>query len=198
MTINKPISLYSIILVLLIAFTTKAEDPKGLNVGELAPLFMGFNQFDEQVNLQDLLKSGPDVLLFYRGHWCKYCNRQLEALSDSLEFIKYKGASIVAVTPETMEIVDETSKEYDNSFQIISDSNIKIVKDYKVNFEVKKTTTTKYKFAGINLNQYNGENGTNLPVPAAYIIGQDGKIDYVFFDMNYKKRVSVSTLLMNL
>ena len=119
MTINKPISLYSIILFFLIAFTAKAEDPKGLNVGELAPLFMGFNQFDEQVNLRDLLKSGSVVVLFYRGHWCKYCNRQLEALSDSLEFIKDKGASIVAVTPETMEFVEETSKEYDNSFQII-------------------------------------------------------------------------------
>lgn len=68
MTINKPISLYSIILFFLISFALKAEDTKGLSVGKIATLFMGFNQFEEQVNLQDLFKSGPVVILFYRGH----------------------------------------------------------------------------------------------------------------------------------
>ena len=198
MTINKLIHIYSFILFLLMSCISKADDPAGLNPGEKAPNIHASDQFGETFDLAKQLEKGPVVLMFYRGHWCKYCNRQLEALSDSLQYIVDKGATIVAITPEVMEFVDETSEQYKNSFRIISDTEMKIMKDYKVNFGVKKSTITRYKFAGINLENYNGENGNNLPVPATYIINQDRKISYTYFDANYKKRVSVKTILMNL
>ena len=198
MTIIKPYLLISLFLLLLIRGITKAEDPKGLNIGDVAPGFRAVDQFNKQINLYEELDKGPVVLMFYRGHWCKYCNKQLEELSDSLKFIVEKGAFIITVTPEVMEFVDETSKQYKDAFRIISDKEMKIMNNYKVSFEVKKTTITRYKFAGINLSEFNGDNGSNLPVPATYIINQQGIIDYVFFDENYKKRVSVKTLLMHL
>jgi len=37
-----------------------------------------------------------------------------------------------------------------------------------------------------------------LPVPATYIIDKFGKIKYVFFDKDYRKRPSVKTLTANL
>jgi len=198
MTIIKPYLLISLFLLLLIRGITKAEDPKGLNIGDVAPGFRAVDQFNKQINLYEELDKGPVVLMFYRGHWCKYCNKQLEELSDSLKFIVEKGAFIITVTPEVMEFVDETSKQYKDAFRIISDKEMKIMNNYKVSFEVKKTTITRYKFAGINLSEFNGDNGSNLPVPATYIINQQGIVDYVFFDENYKKRVSVKTLLMHL
>ena len=119
-------------------------------------------------------------------------------MSDSLAFIIEKGASIITVTPEVMKFVDETSNKFNNSFRIISDSYMEIMNAYKVSFKVEKATNTKYKVWGIKLDEFNGENGANLPVPATYIINQDGTIRYVFFNENYKKRVSVKTILMNL
>ena len=198
MTINKLVHNYCIILLLLISNVANAEDPKGLKIGDKAPNFISLDQFGNTIDLEKQLDKGPVVLLFYRGHWCKYCNRQLEELSDSLKFIVAKGASIIAVTPEVMEFVDETSKQYKNAFRIISDKNMKIMKAYAVSFEVNKSMVAMYKFGGINLIEFNGENGTTLPVPATYIINEDGIIDYVFFDENYKKRVSVKTLLKHL
>jgi peroxiredoxin len=122
----------------------------------------------------------------------------LEELSDSLRFIIEKGASVITITPEVMEFIDETSKKFNNSFRIISDTDMKIMDAYKVRFEVDKDTNTRYKIWGIKLDKFNGDNGSNLPVPATYIINQDGTIKYVFFNENYKKRVSVKTILMNL
>lgn len=198
MTINKPIFLYSLFLFSMLACILKAEDPKGLATGGIAPQIKAMDQFGKAFDLEDQLKHGPVVLMFYRGHWCKYCNRQLEELSDSLAFIIEKGASIVTVTPEVTEFVDETSKKFNDSFRIISDSDMEIMNAYKVSFKVEKATNTKYKVWGIKLDEFNGENGANLPVPATYIINQDGTIRYVFFNENYKKRVSVKTILMNL
>ena len=198
MTINIPIFLYSLFLFSMLACLLKAEDPKGLATGGIAPQFKAMDQFGKAFDLEDQLKHGPVVLMFYRGHWCKYCNRQLEELSDSLAFIIEKGASIVTVSPEVMEFVDETSKKFNDSFRIISDSDMEIMNAYKVSFKVEKATNTKYKVWGIKLDEFNGENGANLPVPATYIINQDGTIKYVFFNENYKKRISVKTILMNL
>lgn len=198
MTTIKPALLNSTILLLFISFICKAEDPKGLKIGDKAPQFISADQFNNNIDLSEELKKGPVVLMFYRGHWCKYCNRQLEELSDSLKFIVDKGASIIAVTPEVMEFVDETSRQYKDAFRIVSDKELKIMTAYKVSFEVNKSTITRYKFAGINLDDFNGDNGTNLPVPATYVINQNGIIDYVYFDQNYKKRVSVKEIIENL
>jgi len=48
------------------------------------------------------------------------------------------------------------------------------------------------------LQETNGSNGNNLPVPAVYIINKEGKITYRYFDANYKNRVSVREILKNL
>ncbi len=198
MTIVKPIFYYPFFLFLLLAFIIKSESPKGLSVGDIAPGFNAMDQFGKQFDLDAQLKKGPVVLMFYRGHWCKYCNRQLEQLSDSLQFIFEKGASVVTVTPEVMEFVDETSQKFNSSFRIISDKNMEIMNAYKVTFNVDNGTGSKNKMWGKNLTKFNGDNGANLPVPATYIINQDGTIRYVFFNENYRKRVSVETILKNL
>ena len=50
----------------------------------------------------------------------------------------------------------------------------------------------------LDLEKLNGENGTNLPVPAVYIIDMESTITYRFFDKDYKKRPSVKEILNNL
>jgi hypothetical protein len=42
---------------------------KALRVGERAPEFSLFNQDHVQVNSADLLREGPVVVSFFRGHW---------------------------------------------------------------------------------------------------------------------------------
>jgi hypothetical protein len=42
---------------------------KALRVGERAPEFSLFNQDHVQVNSADLLRQGPVVVSFFRGHW---------------------------------------------------------------------------------------------------------------------------------
>ena len=72
------------------------------------------------------------------------------------------------------------------------------MKSYKVNFAVDENTISKYKNYGIDFDKSNGANGANLPVPATYIIGKDGKIRYVFFNTDYRQRASVKDILVNI
>jgi peroxiredoxin len=170
----------------------------GLNVGDIAPDFTAKNQNNKEVNLKEMLKSGSVVLLFYRGEWCPYCNRQLKALEDSLSLILAKGAQVIAVSPENQENIDKTIEKTKASYTIVSDENLKIMNAYKVAFELDAKTTEKYKGWGIDLLERNSSNGNNLPVPAVYVINKQCKITYRYFDSNYKNRPSVQELLNNL
>ena len=44
-------------------------EEQALTVGERAPSFALFNQDHEQVSSGDLLRQGPLVVSFFRGHW---------------------------------------------------------------------------------------------------------------------------------
>ena len=186
---------FLVILSLLTFSFVKIDNPVGLSVGDMAPGFTAKNQSNKDVNLKELLKSGSVVLLFYRGEWCPYCNRQLKALEDSLSLIKSKGASIIAVSPEKLENIAKTIEKTKVTYNIVTDENSQIMNAYKVAFELDEKTTEKYKGYGINLMERNGSSGNNLPVPAVYIINKEGKITYRYFDVNYRNRVSVSEIL---
>ncbi len=174
------------------------EAPEGLFIRSKAPDFKATDQNDKEIRLKDLLKEGKVVLVFYRGQWCPYCNRQLSALQDSLQFILDKGATLLAVSPEKSEMVEKTIEKTKAEYSVLHDKDLKIMKAYKVAFEVPENTVTRYRNAGLDLEKLNGENGANLPVPAVYIIDKESTITYRFFDENYKKRPSVKEILDNL
>ena len=172
--------------------------PEGLKVGEVAPMINSSDQNGKQIELKKLLKTGDVVIIFYRGQWCPYCNQQLKKVNDSLSFITAKGATVLTITPETPENIKKTIEKTKATFSVIEDKNLAIMKSYKVNFAVDENTVMKYKGYGIDFEKANGENGANLPVPATYIVGKNGKIKYAFFNTDYSKRASVKDILENL
>jgi len=197
---KKAIFLFSVLCMIssAVAAQTATVYPAGLKVGDAAPMFTAKDQNGKTVTLKQALKNGPVVILFYRGQWCPFCNKQLSHFSDSLQMIIEKGASVLAITPETEENVKKTVEKTRSSFSILEDEGMAIMKMYKVNFSVDENTITKYKGYGIHFDKANGSNGANLPVPATYIIGKDGIIKYVFFNTDYRQRASVYDILNNL
>lgn len=172
--------------------------PPGLKTGDAAPLFSIPQANGKTFDLSAALKKGPVVLVFYRGQWCPYCNKYLSRLNDSLQLVKEKGASVVAVSPEIQANILKTTEKTKATFPVLHDTGMNVMKSYKVDYAVDEKTITRYKEYGIDFNEANGSNGTNLPVPATYIIGSNGIIKYVFFNTDYKKRPSIKEILDNL
>lgn len=187
--------LLTAVILFISAFAmAQSADPQGLKAGDKAPMFTATDNSGKTFSLEAALKKGDVVLMFYRGQWCPYCNKQMSQMNDSLSMITEKGATVVAISPEIQENVVKTIEKTKASFPVISDVKMKIMKDYQVNFSVPQATVDRYKNFGIDFNQVNGENGANLPVPATYVIGKDGKIKYVFFNPDYRKRASVKEI----
>lgn len=174
------------------------EAPEGLFINSKAPDFKAKDQHGKDIRLKDVLKQGPVVLVFYRGHWCPFCNRQLKKLEDSLQFIRDKGATLIAVSPEKPENISKTVEKTGAEYSILHDEGLKIMKAYEVEFEVQENTINRYRNTGIDLEKINGKDWKYLPVPAIYIIDKESTITYRFFDTDYKKRPSVQEILKNL
>jgi len=183
--------------LLLITFAAAAQEaPEGLFINSKAYDFKAKDQNGNEVRLRDLLKKGNVVLVFYRGEWCPYCNKQLQKLEDSLTLIKEKGATVVAITPELPENIAKTIEKTKAEFPILYDEELKIMKAYEVEFEVPENTLKRYRNTGIDLEKNNGpKNGNYLPVPATYIIDKDFAVRYRAFNTDYKRRPSVKEIL---
>ena len=182
----------------LAVFVFSQEAPEGLFINSKAYDFKAKDQNGKEVRLRDLLKKGKVVLVFYRGQWCPYCNRQLKKLEDSLSFITEKGATLVAVTPELPENITKTIEKTKAEYPILFDEDLKIMKAYEVEYAVPENTLARYRNTGIKLDENNGKNGNYLPIPATYIINKDFTVTYRFFDPDYKKRPSVKEILAQL
>ena len=55
----------------------------------------------DPLSLKALTMQKPTVLIFYRGGWCPYCNRQLAGLKDIETQLDALGYQILAISPET-------------------------------------------------------------------------------------------------
>ena len=181
------------------SFVVAQEKPEGLFINSKAPDFKATDQYGNEIRLKDVLKDSFVVLIFYRGQWCPYCNKQLKKLEDSLQLIKDKGAKLIAVTPEKNEYILKTIEKTKASYSLLYDKEMKIMKAYAVAFEVDERTVSRYKNADIDLATANGQKDkVYLPVPAVYIINKEGTIVYRFFEADYKKRPVVKDILENL
>src|SRR5215467_8383602 len=178
-------------LLLVGAIQSQAQEkPEGLFINSKAPDFKGKDQNGNEIVLKDLRKKGPVVIIFYRGYWDPYSNKELQKLEDSLQLIKEKGAQLIAITPEKQEGIAKTIEKTKASYPIITDEDLKIMKAYDVAYQVDTKTIDRYKMANIDLAANNGQktDAVYLPVPAVYIIGKDGEIKYRFFEEDYKKQ----------
>ncbi|MBN1916497.1 MAG: dienelactone hydrolase family protein [Verrucomicrobia bacterium] len=161
---------------------------KATNVGDTAPLFELPDASGKTVKLADLLKQGPVVIAWYRGGWCPYCSAELPALEQALPAIRDRGATLVAISPQTVENSADTAKKLGLTFPLLSDAGGKVAERYGIRYVLDSEVSAIYKQFGLDLKKANDDDSDTLPLAATYIIASDGKVRYAFIDADYKKR----------
>ncbi len=187
-------------LIIALIFTTlQLCAQSGLKKGDSAPLFTAVDNSGKKIDLKNILKEHKSVVLFfYRGQWCPYCNKYIQQLQDSLQTLTAKGAYVIGVTPETGENINKTISKTKASFSIIYDKGHSIMKSYDVNYVMEQNLFERYKRNGVDMEANNGNTDHMLPVPATYIINKSGKLAFVHFDKDYKRRPTIKSLLAEL
>ena len=169
-------------------------DP-GIKVGEKAPEFVLNNAFGQPVSLKDKLKEGPVVLVFYRGAWCPFCNMHLHVLQQSLAEFKKYGAQLITITPQTPDKSVEQLKIKGYPFEVLSDLDSKVMKDYRLYFELPDDLVAVYKKHGLDIEAFNGKDRNVLPVPGSFVIDSDGVVRAMHADTDYKQRMEPTAII---
>lgn len=188
--------------IFLILFDAQAQDyktvdeAKGLPIGATAPNFSAKDAHEHEFSLQNALKNGPVVIIFYRGHWCPICNKHLSKVQDSLSLISNTGASVIAISPEKPELLLEMEEKTKAEFTLLYDEGYKIAQAFDVTFLPNKSELFKYNtFLRADLEEAHSDDSQRLPIPATFIINQDGIVVWRQFDPNYMNRSSVKDIL---
>jgi len=164
-------------------------------VGDLAPSFTLNDQDGRTVDSTALLKQGPLVLTFYRGVWCPYCNMDLSAIQAALSEIAQRGASVVAISPQTAPNSRKSARQNQLTFPILSDVGGEISAAFGLRFRLPGYLIELYKSFKNDLPAFNSEPSWTLPMPARYVVGTDGVIAYAEVNPDYTQRPDPSELL---
>ncbi|CAG2534328.1 Peroxiredoxin [Maribacter dokdonensis] len=160
-----------------------------LKVGEQAPDFELPDALGNQIKLSGLLENGAVVVTFYRGSWCPYCNLQLRALQAKLPEIQSLGATLVAISPEVPDASMTKNEISEMDFTVLSDQDAKVASKYGVAWEVPEFLLDHMRVdRNLDLKQINKGNGTVLPIPATFIVGTDGAIQWSYVNVDYRTR----------
>jgi len=163
--------------------------------GDTAPEFTLLDPDGKPVASRDLLAKGPLVVSFYRGVWCPYCNLELQALQATLPDIMSRGASLVAISPQTAPNSRKSRRENKLDFPILSDVKSEVANAFGIRFSLSEELIGLYKSFKSDLPAFNDDPSWVLPMPARYVIGSDGVIAYAEVNPDYTQRPDPSELL---
>jgi peroxiredoxin len=163
--------------------------------GDLAPQFTLLDPEGKPVSSRELLARGPLVISFYRGVWCPYCNLELQALQEALPEIASRGASLVAISPQTAANSRKSQRDNKLGFPILSDVRSEVANAFGIRFALPDYLVETYKTFKNDLPAFNNDPSWVLPMPARYVIGTDGIIAYSEVNPDYTQRPDPSELL---
>ena len=171
---------------------------RSLKVGDRTPDFMLPNTDGQIVRVRDLLDRGPVVLSFYRGGWCPFCSLELESFQRILPTINEFGATLVAVSPQTPDSSAGTVEECCLTYEVLSDIGNAVARQFGIVYHLQDEMQAIYKEFDLVLPDYNGDDSFDLPVPATYVIDQQGIIRLAFVDPDYTRRMDPAEILSSL
>ncbi len=178
---------------IMLAATKSLEDESisknAFKTGDSVKEFTLPNAIGKDVSLFKTLENNDFVIIsFYRGPWCAYCNFELKALQDRNDEFKALGAKIFAISPQSPDSSLSTKEKHDLEFEVLSDANNIIAKEYGLVFSLAEELRPIYKSFGIDIPAHNEEESYELPMPAVYVINKNKEIIFSFIDEDYTKR----------
>ena len=136
------------------------------------------------------------VLSFYRGEWCPFCNLELKALQDVLPSIKAVGASLVAISPQNPSNALSLTEKHALKFDVLSDPTQKAIREYRLQFTVPDKVKEIYmKVFNLDVGKENPDGSWDLPVPATFVLDQEGIVRVRHVSMNYMTRMEPEDIM---
>ena len=168
---------------------------KALRRGQVSPRFALPSATGAIVPLEERLAYGPNIVTFYRGGWCPYCNIALRALQSRLPEIKSLGGSLIAISPEVPDQSLSTTEKLALEFDVLSDADNSVARLFGLVYRISDAARERLQAFGRDLVAPNGTDSWELPITATYVINQEGLIVFDHVDADYRERLDPATVV---
>jgi peroxiredoxin len=173
-------------------------EQRALAAGAMAPAFELKDQSNKLVRSSDLLMQGRVAICFLRGRWCPFCVGQVEAMNRILPQIHAAGATLVGVSPQTIQQSFFMTDQHKLRFPLLSDAGNQVARAFGLVYRVPDDQQAIYRRAFVNLPFANGDESWELPVPATYVLERDGRGLWASVDADYSVRPEPEEVLEHL
>lgn len=164
-------------------------------VGDAMPTFALPDDGGRIVRLDELLDKGSTAIVFHRGHWCPYCRINLATIARHSEEIREVGGDVVVITPEQQKFAAIFRSDAGSPFPVLSDLDNAYALSLNLAIWIGRELETMMAEHGRALPQYQGSDSWTLPIPATFVIGQDGQIKARFVDPDFRRRMELDQLI---
>ncbi len=168
---------------------------RALRVRDQAPAFTLPDQNGNPVSSAELLVKGPLVVAFLRGRWCPFCCGEAEALNRTLPQFESARASLVAISPQSVNQAYFMHDQHKLRFPLLVDEGNRVARQFGIVYRVPEYQENLFSSVFINLPHINGDSSWELPLPATYVVGRDGKVQYAWIHVDYTGRAEPSEVL---
>jgi peroxiredoxin len=163
--------------------------------GEPMPPFILPDETGRLVSLEDLLAAGSLAVTFHRGHWCPYCRINTRALSEAQGRIAAIGAQIVAIMPDRQQFAATFKADAGLDYPVLTDIDNGYALSLNLAIWVGDELEQLMTASGRDLPNYQGNDAWFLPIPATFVLAEDGTVRERFIDPDYRRRMAVEDLL---
>jgi peroxiredoxin len=163
--------------------------------GDMMPPFLLSSKAESLVSLQDLLAAGPLVISFNRGHWCPFCKIELRTIASYHESIKAEGASVVSIMPDRQQFIGDLRGATANAIEILTDMDNGYAMWLGLVMWLGENVKRLMIGRGYHLETFQGSEGWYVPLPATFVVAQNGIIVTRYVDPDFRKRMEIRDIL---
>lgn len=167
----------------------------GLSVGKQAPAIGSKfpsvalpNHLGQYCNIDDLYRNGPLVISFNRGSWCPYCVHELESWRDNIAALDGAGGKLVVIAGEVSGRGDALSDIFNDEVEILCDVEHGVALSLGLAFHAGEELLRRYLECGLDLSNIYGTQSGILPIPATFVVDQEGIVRYAFVEPDFRVR----------
>lgn len=179
----------------MIGAASSAEEVHPLLPGMRAPSFEALQKDGSVFQFDPNSRKKGAIIIFYRGGWCPYCNRQLMELQSIDDELVEMGYELLFLSADSPARLSEGSLSDDVPFSLLSDAKMDVAKKFGVAFRVDDATIERYKKSGLDLAEEAGYGHYLLPAPSAFIVDPEGVIRFQYTNPDYRIRLNSELLI---
>ncbi len=140
-------------------------------------------------------REKPTIVTFYRGGWCPYCSRFLWSMRETEQVLVDLGYELIFISADRAEKLAPYLAEKDLSYTLLADNDLVAARSFGIAFRVSDEYFSRLLEHDIDIEEASGRTHHALPVPATFIIGTDGIIDFQYLNPDYKVRIHPDILV---